>query len=135
MPVPVRTTAWAQASMDDKECPQRLGSLPHTETMPANLGSQDLVPTLRCYSHREPHVSLSLYFQLLAVIQIIKTNHTKLDPARSFFPQPTSWVRVGGRGGQRHWEEMKIGPGGRYLKERNKLSAPLSLLPESGSSP
>lgn len=40
MPVPVRTTAWAQASMDDKEYRQRPGSLPHTETMPANLGSQ-----------------------------------------------------------------------------------------------
>lgn len=37
-------------------------------------------------------LSLSLYFQLLAVIQIIKTNHTKLDPTRSFFPQSTSWV-------------------------------------------
>lgn len=88
----MRTTAWAQAFVDDKECGQQLGSLTYTETMPANLGSQDLVPTPRCYSHREPHFSLSLYFQLLAVIQIIKTNHTKLDPARSFFPLPTSWV-------------------------------------------
>lgn len=39
-----------------------------------------------------PQISLSLYSQLLAVTQIIKTNHTKLDPSRSFCPQPTSWV-------------------------------------------
>lgn len=88
MPVPVRTTAWAQASVDDEECRQQLGSLTYTETMPANLGSQDLVPTPRCYSHREPHVSLSLYFQLLAVIQ--NKNQPHKTGSRPFVPSSPS---------------------------------------------
>ena len=42
VPVPVRITAWAQACVDDEECPQQLGSPTYTEATPANLGSEDM---------------------------------------------------------------------------------------------
>lgn len=41
-------------------------------------------------------ISLSFYFQLLAVIQIIKTNHEKLGATLSFCSQPTSWAEETG---------------------------------------
>lgn len=89
------------------------------------------VSTTEAQRATENSGSLFLYSQLLAVTQIIKTNHTKLDSTRSFCPQPTSWVlgmglesEAGGVSGQCHWEEMKTAQRGSPSKERNKLSAP-----------
>lgn len=103
MPVPVRTTAWAQASVDDEECRQQLGSLTYTETMPANLGSQDLVPTPRCSSHREAHVSFSLF--PVACCYPDNKNQPHKTGSRPFLLPPAYLLglrngsRVGGRGG------------------------------------
>lgn len=66
-------------------------------------------------ARKHPDLSLSLYFQLLAVIQIIKTNHEKLSATLSFCSQPTSWAEETGLeweagSGQCHQEEeMKTG--------------------------
>lgn len=109
----MRTTAWAQASEVDKERLQQPGSLSYWEHWGLIWDWQTWAHHAGATGHKAPALSFSL-FSVACCYPDNKNNHTKLEPTRSFCPQPTSWVVGMGLeweagGGQCHWEEMQIG--------------------------
>uniref|UniRef100_A0A1U8CS32 Epidermal growth factor-like protein 8 n=1 Tax=Mesocricetus auratus TaxID=10036 RepID=A0A1U8CS32_MESAU len=83
---PVRTTAWAHASMVDEEPVSSLD--PNLYRNRTIWDWQMRVLTSKAQGATE-NLQISLYSQLLSVTQI-KTNHAKPDSTRSFCPQPGS---------------------------------------------